>query len=258
MRFYYISIFSVLLLGLIYLVGTGLLIWFGLWLRKKWKRAWMVMVPLFFLLYAGPVAEEFWIAWNFDRSCKKDAGIFIYKTAEVDGFYNSTGASFELVRSGGYRWVEGPTRGGAGAQRLTPGDTEFMREAMARLEKESEAERAIKKDVLRVQMDANTEAIIFPKTNESWRVSKLRNPTARYHYTVLASHRPTVHGVKKFEDVVVDTHTNDVLGRYVNYYREDPWFFIGLDRPSIPCAETELDTQKYGSLIFYAVLNPLP
>ncbi len=92
MRFYYISIFSVLLLGLIYLVGTGLLTWFGLWLRKKWKRAWMVMVPLFLLLYAGPVAEEFWIAWNFDRLCKKDAGIFVYKTVEVDGFYDATGA----------------------------------------------------------------------------------------------------------------------------------------------------------------------
>ncbi len=113
MRFYYISIISVLLLGLIYLVGTGLLTWFGLWLRKRWTKAWMVMVPLFLLLYAGPVAEEFWIAWNFGQLCKRDAGILIYKTAEVDGFYNSTGASFELVRSGGYRWLEGPSREGS-------------------------------------------------------------------------------------------------------------------------------------------------
>ena len=74
MRFYYVSIFSILLLGLIYLIGTGLLTWFGLWLRKRWKRAWMLMVPLFLLLYAGPVAEEFWIAWNFGQLCKKDAG----------------------------------------------------------------------------------------------------------------------------------------------------------------------------------------
>ena len=106
MRFYYISIFSVLLLGLIYLAGTGLLTWFGLWLRKKWKRAWIVMVPLFLLLYAGPLAEEFWIAWNFGQLCKKDAGIFIHRTVEVDGFYDDTTHWWRQLAESEYQFVE--------------------------------------------------------------------------------------------------------------------------------------------------------
>jgi hypothetical protein len=106
MRFYYISIFSILLLGLIYLIGTGVLTWFGLWLRKRWKRAWMLMVPLFLLLYAGPVAEEFWIAWNFGELCRKDAGLFIYKTVEVDGFYDDTTHWWRQLAESNYQFVE--------------------------------------------------------------------------------------------------------------------------------------------------------
>jgi hypothetical protein len=106
MRFYYISIFSILLLGLIYLIGTGVLTWFGLWLRKRWKRAWMLMVPLFLLLYAGPLAEEFWIAWNFGELCRKDAGLFIYKTVEVDGFYDDTTHWWRQLAESNYQFVE--------------------------------------------------------------------------------------------------------------------------------------------------------
>lgn len=111
MRFYYISFFSLILLGVIYAVGTGLLVWFGSWLRKQWKRAWIVMVPLFLLLYAAPVAEEFWIAWNFGQLCRKDAGIFIIKTVEVEGFYDATMRSgYENIERGGYRFMEHPSR----------------------------------------------------------------------------------------------------------------------------------------------------
>ena len=90
MRFYYIGLFSLLLLGVVYFVGTGLLVWLGSWLRKRWKHAWIAMVPLFVLLYIGPVAEELWIAWNFGQLCKKDAGIFVNRTVEVEGFYDAT------------------------------------------------------------------------------------------------------------------------------------------------------------------------
>jgi len=106
MRFYYISIFSLMFLALIYLVGTGLLAWFGFWLRKRWKRAWMVMVPLFLLLYAAPVAEEFWIAWNFGQLCKKDAGIVIHKTVEVEGFYDDTTHWWRQLAESKYQFME--------------------------------------------------------------------------------------------------------------------------------------------------------
>jgi len=106
MRFYYISIFSVVFLGLIYLIGTGLLAWIGLWLRKRWKRAWTVMVPLFLLLYIAPIGEEFWIAWNFGRLCKKDAGLFVYKTVEVEGFYDDTIHWWRQLAESKYQFME--------------------------------------------------------------------------------------------------------------------------------------------------------
>ncbi len=123
MRFYYISIFSVMLLGLFYLIGTGLLAALWLWLRKRWKKAWIAMVPLFLLLYAAPVAEEFWIAWNFGQLCKKDAGIFIYKTVEADGFYDDTRPAHagpptplavKSMNESGYRFHERPLRDNKG------------------------------------------------------------------------------------------------------------------------------------------------
>lgn len=110
MRFYYISIFSVMFLGVLYLLGTGLLAW--IWYRlRKWKRAWVLMVPLFVLLYVGPIAEELWIAWNFGRLCSKDAGIFVYKTVQVDGFYDATMRSaYEAIQTGGYHFMEHRSR----------------------------------------------------------------------------------------------------------------------------------------------------
>lgn len=211
MRFYYISIFSVMLLGLIYLIGTGLLVWFGIWLRKRWKGAWRVMVPLFLLLYAVPVAEEFWIAWNFGQLCKKDAGIFVNKTVEVEGFYDDTTHWWRQLAESNYQFVESRdnTYGG----------------------------------LWRVERDGT-----------GVRHFKIDHPSARYHYRRLAWHSPVAHQVAKFENAVMDTQSGDVLGRYIAYYRGPPWYFVGLDRPTIPCTETERDTRKYGTISIDALV----
>jgi len=111
MRFYYISIISIFLLLVIWFIGTGLLAWFGAWLRKRMKHAWVVMVPLFLLLYIGPVAEELLISRNFGQLCKKDAGIFIYKTVEVDGFYDDTAHWWRQLTESKYRFVESREHG---------------------------------------------------------------------------------------------------------------------------------------------------
>jgi hypothetical protein len=252
MRFYYISPFSLILLGIIYLVGIGLIVWFGSWLQKRMQRAWMVMVPLFLLLLIGPISEELWIAWNFGKLCKKDAGIFVHKIVEVEGFYNATGATLDLVRPGGYRFIESYGAQGKGTIRLTYGDREFLRLAKERL-KQGEGTR-VGVGAYRVQMDPVTEALVYTGKGESWRITKLDRPTARYHYKERASHLPVSHKVKKFERVVIDEQTDDVLGRYLNYYRSAPWFFIGLDRPTIPCTETEDDTRKYGTISVYSLV----
>src|SRR5262249_27203494 len=107
MIFYYYSFFGLLLIVLIYVLGGVLLalLWFAL---RRWKRACTVLLPLLVLLLVLPWVEELWIAWNFGQLCKKDAGIFVYRTVEVDGFYDDThGWTAEDLRKSGYQWVEG-------------------------------------------------------------------------------------------------------------------------------------------------------
>jgi hypothetical protein len=106
MRFYYMSLFSLVLVGLIYVFGTIFLVWLGKILKNRWDGAWKLMVPLFPLLYIGPIAEELWIAWNFGRLCKKDAGLFIYRTAEVQGFYDDTTHWWRQLAESDYQFVE--------------------------------------------------------------------------------------------------------------------------------------------------------
>ena len=212
MRFYYISVFSVVLLGLIYVVGTAVLAWLWYSLRK-WKRAWMLMVPLFALLYISPVAEELWIAWNFEQLCKKDAGIFVYKTVEVEGFYDATRSTHDgpptdqsivEFEQSGYRFYE---------RRF--GDT--------------------------------GKVVHIEKTNGVWVPTVLDHPSARYHYKWPHMNTPWMHKVTKIERVVIDSETGEILGRYLDYTREAPWFFIGLDRPLMFCKEAENDARKRGT-----------
>jgi hypothetical protein len=257
MRFYYVSLFSLILLGLIYVFGTMFLVWLGKTLRKRWDGAWKLMVPLFALLYIGPIAEEPWIAWNFGQLCKKDAGIFVYKTVEVDGFYNGTGATLDLVRPGNYKFIEADDEDGKGAKRLEFGDEKWRRAAIARYEQQNPGKSAADQKYIRVDMEEKTQALVYPTQGDSWRITKLEQPTARYHYKELASHLPVSHQVKKFERVVVDQQTQDVLGRYLIYYRGTPWFFIGLDSPTIPCAESRDSwTEGRSMLVWQSVLLP--
>ena len=218
MRFYYISIISIFLLLVIWLIGTGLLAWFGSWLRKRMKHAWVVMVPLFLLLYIGPIAEELLIAWNFGQLCKKDAGIFICKTVEVEGFYDATRSSRgaepseaakRSMDASGYRFHERPfpdTKGGP------------------------------------------SQVVRFDKVDGDWKVSVLDRPTARYQYSWPHSHSPVSHKIVKHERVVVDTETDATLGRDVEYGRKAPWFFVGLDRPVMLCPAHH-PLAKYGSIL---------
>jgi hypothetical protein len=224
MRFYYISIVSIAMLAVIYLVGTVILFWIGQAWRKHYKRAWLAMTPFFMLLYAAPVAEEFWIAWNFGRLCAKDAGIFVYETVEVEGFYDATRQT-----------LPGP-RTQQAAEQLDRGGYRFYEMVFPDFK------------------GGPSKVVHLEKVNGIWASTVLDQPTARYQYKELASHWPASHQVKKFERVVVDQESGEVLGRYLNYYRGAPWFFIGLGRPTIPCIETEDDTRKYGTIAVHSLV----
>ena len=89
--------------------------------------------------------------------------------------------------------------------------------------------------MLRVKIDANTDAIVFPKKNESWRVTQLETATARYHYRESHVDTPMGHKLLKIERVVVDIEANETLARETKYKRKAPWFYVGLDRPVMLC-----------------------
>ncbi|HZR01651.1 MAG TPA: hypothetical protein VFA81_00590 [Burkholderiales bacterium] len=115
MIFYPFSIFSLIVLGPIYLIGTALLIGIAKLLRKKGYQGWKALLALGLLFYVGPIAEELWIAANYAYRCYSDAGLVIYKSVEVDGFYDdSEGWRADRLLSSPYRWVEGRSSTGAG------------------------------------------------------------------------------------------------------------------------------------------------
>jgi hypothetical protein len=215
MVFYYYSFFGVLLILLVYALGGALLgaLWFAL---RKWKRAWILMLPLFALLLILPWAEELWIAWNFGRLCSKDAGTFVYRTADVDGFYDEThGWRPDKLRTSGYRWVEGQDNSGS--------KPIYWRHEW---------------------MDGEIHS------------SQIDHPTARYHYLWTDRDTRISYKVERIERAVVDTELKQTLARETKYRRAAPWFYVSLDRPAMLCPAPGVDPLEKSGSVFNLALKP--
>lgn len=257
MRFYHISILSVMLLGLFYLAGTGLLAALWLWLRKRWKRAWIAMLPLFILLYAAPVAEEFWIAWHFGQLCKKDAGIFIHKAVEVEGFYDATMRSaYENTKPGGYQFVEHATEDRKGFERVQRASEEERARALAWYAEANPGKERPKDKSIFHNLNERERVVVFPGDKEAWRVTGLDRPSARYHYRWPHSHTPVAYKVKSHEWVIEDVEQKTVIAREKAYAREAYWFYIGLDRPTMFCPVFGSYGEKLTGGLYRLALRP--
>jgi hypothetical protein len=106
MRFYYFSFFGTILALVVSLVAAGVFwaVWRGALKRSIPTRAFLVSLPIFLVM---PWAEELWIAYHFGQLCRKDAGVFIIKTVEVDGFYDDTTHWWRQLREfSNYQFVE--------------------------------------------------------------------------------------------------------------------------------------------------------
>ena len=105
MRFYYVSDFSLLAYSIVCFIAIGLL-----WLLWTKVFKWRLSSPGYWVLVAAilvaPWTEELQIAYNFDQLCRKDAGISIAKTVEVDGFYDDTSHWWRQLAESNYRFVE--------------------------------------------------------------------------------------------------------------------------------------------------------
>jgi hypothetical protein len=226
MRFYYWTGLSWLFLLPVYIVGAGLitLLWWRL--AKRVKRAWAIIVPLYLVLAIGPWVEELWIAWNFGHLCKKDAGIFIYKTVEVEGFYDATRPTLPKPRTeqaakdldrGGYRFYEmvfPDFKGGP------------------------------------------SKVVHLEKVNGIWTPTVLDRPAARYHYRWPDFNNEVGHKIWRNSEAVVDMETDDTLAVSVRYGRQAPWFFVGLDRPGMSCPRPGEDPLKKPGALYKQVLLP--
>lgn len=86
MGFYYFSILS--LAAFVVYFAIALLVVLIVWLRFKLAKGWLLLlIPTLFI---APWVEELWIAYNFGQLCRKDAGIFINRTVEVEGYYDAS------------------------------------------------------------------------------------------------------------------------------------------------------------------------
>ncbi len=244
MRFYYVSLLS----WAVYVVYGAIAIALLSLLWRKFLRLtfrnpayWALAVTILI----APWIEELWIAYNFDRLCRKDAGMFINKTVEVDGYYNDTGTINRLVGGPPYKFIEAPE--GDGKYRRVERATE--QEKLAAMAWYSESKGKLpEKEWITHLVSKDTRIVVEMDTGYAWRITRLDKPTARYHYKTINSHTSVGHEIKQFENVVIDTHGGEMLGRYTNYYRGPYWFFISLGAPTIPCAETESDVRARGTL----------
>jgi hypothetical protein len=173
---------------------------------------------------------------------------------QVDGYYNDTGTINRLVGGPPYNFIESPE--GNGRYRRVEHATEQEKVAAIAWYAKSNGKQPGEKEWFTQQVSKDTKVAVEMDTGNAWRITALDKPTARYHYKTLASHTPSGHQIKRFEDVVIDSAEGQVLGRYTNYYRGPYWFFISSGAPTIPCTETQAGTREHGTLIYYAVLKP--
>ena len=198
MGFYYTSFFSIIPLAIAYAV-LGLAFW-GIVRAtrgRRWRKPILIVAAVGFLLL--PVSEELWIAWNFGQACK-EAGTFIYRKVQVEGFYDDTRTTHA-----------GPP---------TPQAVKSFEESGYRF----------------LEMKGQEKFVRIEKADGQWRAFMLDRPTARYHYKWPNPHGDQVaHKVGKSERIVIDTETNEQIARYTGFGRRPPWFWIGLDTPAFAC-----------------------
>jgi hypothetical protein len=225
MGFYYFSLLGTALALLLGFCAAGAfwLLWRGVLNRNISGKVFAISLPLFLLL---PWSEELWIAYNFDRHCRQDAGIFVYKTVEVEGFYDAA------------RETHAGPRSEEGARDLDRDGYRFYEMVFSNYR------------------GGPNQIVHFEKISGVWKASVLDHPTARYHYRWPHVDTPIGHKVDKIERVVVDSQTGELLARETKYRREAPWFYIGLDRPVILCpAPGKHPLEKHGA-VFNLALKP--
>jgi len=221
MRFYYWSFLNWIPITIFYVIAAAI-IWVIWILIRDDRKAKYAIWGLIAVMGVLPWTEEIWIAWNFDRMCKKDAGIFVDKTVEVDGLYDATRSTHDSP----------PT-----------------------LQAIDEYERSGYRFYERRFRDMG-KVVHIEKKNGVWTATVIDRPTARYLYTSPNFNAQVGHKIWRNSEAVVDAKTGETLAVSVRYGRQAPWFFMGLDRPGLSCPQLGKDPLKKPGALYRQVLLP--
>ena len=202
--------------------GIAAVVLLLLWrLLRDWTKKWIVLAPLAVVLIALPWADEVWIAWHFAKACET-AGVHVVRKVEAEGFYDSTMRSgYELINRYGYTFMEQP------------------------------------------EITNRTKIEHLEKLGGKWRKTVLNQATARYVYKFTDPRQeiPISRQLEKFETVIVDSQTGEVLGRDTSFKRFPSWInswvgFFGSGLTICKGPLDEPDKQKRSGLLYDYVLIP--
>ena len=170
-----------ILIAVFYGMAAVALLFLWLWLRKG--RYWrFVIPPLALIALIAPWTDEVWIAWRFSQLCR-DAGVHVYKTVEVEGFYDSILRSgYELIEHYGYKYMEHPSDPRSKVDRVEKVDGEWRKTTSDQ-----------------------------PSSRYQYRFADPRQEV------------PIGYKLEKTEWQVVDTRAGEVIGRELRFARYPSW-----------------------------------
>ena len=255
MGFYYISFFSWLAFAIYFVIVVSIVT--KVCQKSKLSNRWRY--GLLTLAFLAPWAEELWIAREFGQRCRKDAGLYVYKTAVVSGFYDdSTGWGVRQLAESSYKFMESRENISGDFMRTELADDAVRNQAL-NWEKEKNSQKVRSKNEYLVRQIGDREQIIVsPDGVNAWRRIKIDKPTARYHYLQPSIPSPVGHKVSKWEYQVIDTQSRETLARQTKYSRKSYWFFLGFDAPVMLCpAPGERPSEEQVGMLYNAVLKPI-
>lgn len=181
-----------LLLSLVTIAIVAILIFHFMFLRS-WRWRWVFtgsLAAMVFALASQTIVEEREISIKFAELCK-GAGVHIFKTVEVPGFFDATNT--------------GPDQAGEVTSRQAI--ESYEKRGFRFYERKASYNRG---GVSRVE-----------KIDGKWTVSILERPKARYHYlhVGIREEMPVGHKLEKRESIVLDSETGNVLARQLQYNR---------------------------------------
>jgi hypothetical protein len=214
--FYPISILSIVPIGIAYAVlglAFGAMVYVGL------PKSILAAAAAAFLVL--PISEELWIAWNFGRACK-EAGEFVHRKVQVDGFYDDTTHWWRQLQDSGYQ----PETRYQFVESREPGTNKVWR---------------------------------VERSPEGLKHFEIGRPSARYHFrsTDPMNGTPWAHKIVRSGSVVLDTANNQEVARYTRFGRAAPWFYVGLGTPAFGCdAPGDWPNSRKSFLIYREALIP--